>query len=625
MCGITGILHTDANVIDYARLKVMTDIVAHRGPDGEGHWIADNGLVGFGHRRLSIIDLSSDGHQPMHYANKRYTITFNGEIYNYVELRTLLINKGYSFKSNSDTEVLLALYAAEKENCLSFLDGMFAFAIWDNQEQSIFFARDRFGEKPMHYAYVPGKYFVFGSEIKSLWAFGIPKTVNQKMLYRYLIYDNVMNAAAPSETFYEGVYRVSPGYYGKIFASDLKLRFMKYWDINYSEISYGITETEAENTFRELFLRSVQRRLRSDVALGSSLSGGLDSSLVVCAIDNLKGHDQSYATFSARFPGFNRDEGEYMQYVIDSANVVPYFVYPNEKDMISSLDKLCFHQEEPFGSSSIFVQYEVMKLAKEKGVTVLMDGQGADEILAGYHSYFYSYFEELRKSNYDSYRMQVQKYRSLHKDNDVNGRIYNPGTFSWLKDQVPYFLTDTAKSFRISRQQRKSPFLNRDFYNSFREEKSDLKKQDTLNADLYKSTMGKDLEVLLRYADRNSMAHSREVRLPFLSHELVEFLFKLPAKFKIKDGWTKYIMRSAFKDMLPPKIAWRKDKIGYEPPQQKWLSQDFVKDIVYDYKQKLIREKILDLSILNDNSSKMCDHYGLYDGNWKILMLGKIL
>ncbi|MEO6706158.1 MAG: asparagine synthase (glutamine-hydrolyzing), partial [Ginsengibacter sp.] len=364
MCGIAGIISKDPNDVTIERLKKMTDTIHYRGPDGEGHWINSDKNIGFGHRRLSIIDLSHEAAQPMHYLG-RYSIVFNGEIYNYIELKEILVKQGYTFITSSDTEVLMALYDRDKEDCLQLLDGMFSFVIYDDKNKEIFIARDRFGEKPFFYNYVPGKYFIFGSEMKALWAAGIEKKVNNRMLYNYLSFGSLQNRGDLSETFFENIIRLPHAHYLKIDAKNLSLKSKEYWKIDPAKINGSIKPEEAFQQFNELFYTSVNRRLRSDVAVGSSLSGGLDSSLIVCVIDEMLNqhkteHSFTQKTFSARFPGFIRDEGNYMNMVAEATQVEPHFVFPTDENILEDIEKVAFHQEEPFGGASILVQYEVM-------------------------------------------------------------------------------------------------------------------------------------------------------------------------------------------------------------------------------------------------------------------------
>lgn len=623
MCGIAGIISLNKNEVTHQRLKAMTDIIAFRGPDGEGQWISDNGNVGFGHRRLSIIDLSNHADQPMHYLG-RYTIVFNGEIYNYIELKESLCKQGYTFKSQSDTEVLMALYDREKENCLQSLDGMFSFVIYDKERNEIFAARDRFGEKPFYYSYEPGSHFLFGSEMKTLWAAGLNKEVDSKMLFSFLRYGEVQNHQDASETFYNNCTNLPHSHYIKLSVAHCSFSIKKYYDIDFSNINYSITEEKAKETFRELFYLSVSRRLRSDVAVGSSLSGGLDSSLVVCAIDELKkGTQQKQNTFSAVFPGFIKDERKYMDYVIDKTNVSPHFVTPNDEGLINDLDKLYWHQEEPFGSSSIYVQYCVMQLAKENKVTVLLDGQGADEYLAGYHSYFNQFFTDLRTNHPAKYQFQYDEYLQLQKGNVINGVIKKDLKYI-VRSRIPGILKPAKNALDYYNQKKFSFFSKEFFHDHFANNSIPEYNFKELNSVLYQSIFKGGLQTLLRYSDRNSMSQSREVRLPFLSHELVDFVFSLPPYFKINQGWTKWIMRSAFDHLLPKEITWRKDKIGYEAPQKNWFENEKVKGRINESKRKLYDHNIISkkeyerkIDSINFSDKK--------DKTWQVLMAANLL
>jgi asparagine synthase (glutamine-hydrolysing) len=595
MCGIAGIVSVNTNDVTLDRVKKMTDSISHRGPDGEGHWISDDGRVALGHRRLSIIDLSEHANQPMHFA-ERYTIVFNGEIYNYIELRESLKKEGYVFRTSSDTEVLMALYDRDKENCLQWLDGMFAFAVYDSKEHKLFCARDRFGEKPFHYHLQEGKSFLFGSEMKELWAAGLDRKYNHAMLFNYLQSGYNQNPQSVSDTFFSNIQRLEHSHYLIIDTCTLKVVKKKYWDIdlaNQSDISF---ET-ATDRFKELFLQSVSRRLRSDVPVGSSLSGGLDSSAVVCAIDLLNSDKTIHQkTFSAQFPGFEKDESYYQQLVIDQTHADAYFTFPNADTMLNELDKVFWHQEEPFGSASILAQYEVFKLAKQQQVTVMLDGQGADEILAGYHFYYQYFFLELEKQK-GLFSSQWKEYIQLHADNPVNP-LFRKDIKYKLRQQFPSLFTLLRTGKKMLK--RNNGFFTDDFYaQEGKNEYSPVSHFTSLNGMLRQSCLGGGLQELLRYADRNSMAHSREVRLPFLSHELVEFVFSLPATFKMNNGWTKYVMRKSLETTLPKEITWRKDKIGYEPPQKKWLQSPEVKEIIQESRRTLVSEGILNNQILN--------------------------
>ena len=593
MCGIAGILNHQ-KTISIVDLKRMTDVIHHRGPDGEGQWINSDSSVGLGHRRLAILDLSENGHQPMHFGNNRFTITFNGEIYNYEELKKSPHLANISFRSDSDTEVLVALYAKLGASCLGLLEGMFSFAIWDEQEKQLFCARDRFGEKPFYFAYETGAHFVFGSEIKQLFEWGIKKEANDALLFQYLQNNNILHdPTRPDLTFYKNVFSLEPAHF-MVIDSNLNLTKKRYWDLDIDIENTSITLTEAAEKFYELFERSVKMRLRSDVPVGSSLSGGLDSSAIVCMVDKLtKNETIDRKTFSARFPNFARDEGKFMHYVVERTNVEPHYTFPTAALFSQEFNRLCYHQEEPFNGPSAFAQWEVMKLAKSQNVTVLLDGQGADESLAGYHYYYETYLKELQLKESEKYFIELAAYRDFHNPYYLKEQTELPlGTKEKLKSLLrPAY----RKLFPLPQEKTylSTDFLNTDFIRQFDNTVVLQGHQGGLKEQLYVNNCVIGLNNLLRFADRNSMAFSREMRLPFLDHHLVEFVFSLPNEFKIHEGWTKYVMRIAMEDLLPPEITWRKDKIGYEPPFREWMQDTDVKDAVADALKNMEQQGIV--------------------------------
>ncbi len=613
MCGIAGIVSKERSSAE--RVKRMTDAMAHRGPDGDGFWQNEEGNVLLGHRRLSIIDLSYKGKQPMHYQN-RYTITFNGEIYNYLELKSDLEAEGYTFVSDTDTEVLLALYSKYKEQCLTMLDGMFAFVIYDASEKKIFGARDRFGEKPFYYRYSSNREFTFASEIKALLTPATGNEVNNRMLANFLTSNyRINNPQDMRDTFYRDIFKLPSACYF-ILNSALDLKITEYWKVNLSATNAGITFEEAKEEFRYLFAQSVSHRLRSDVPVGSSLSGGLDSSSIVCQINALN-QDRSIHqnTFSARFKDFNKDEGNFIQQVNDKTRASYHFTWPDEQGFINDFDDLLYYQDEPFPSASIYAQYCVMKKAKEANVTVLLDGQGADEILAGYEYYLQTYLNGLKQNQATNYQVE---YQSIIANNAnfipaLPVSVATSGTS--LKSLVKNTIRPLYKAINPEKyatvQSRPTGLLTDAFLESLdRDWKYTYSyKTDDLKAHLWHSVKYDNLEDLLRFSDRNSMAHSREVRLPFLNTKLVEFLFTLPVEFLIQKGWTKYILRESLQDLLPKEIAWRKDKIGYEPPQKKWLQNPVFVSKIQERKEYLIKK-----GIINKEFTFTEDH------DWSILM-----
>ena len=604
MCGIAGIISTP--IADTQKVKAdlhrMTDAIAHRGPDGEGFWINENEQVALGHRRLKIIDLSDKAAQPMHYGNcssatggvmgtHHYTITYNGEIYNYPELRNELSSIGYQFKTQSDTEVILAAYDYWKADCLLHFDGMFAFALWDEKKQQLFCAKDRFGEKPFYF-YDDGKQFLFASEMKALWAAGVPKQINNEQLLNYLTIGLVQNVARPDETFFKNIYSLQPGHHLTIKLPGLAMELARYWDLDKETTDLNISETEAIEKFSFLLQQSVSRRLRSDVKLGTSLSGGLDSSTIAGMCSLLTTHGSRFTSFSAVFPGFEKDESQFINDVVEKFRLENFKVTPTAQQLLTDFDKLMYHQEEPFQSLSIYAQYKVYELAKQHGTTVILDGQGADETLAGYHKYYHWYWQQLLHSGQWSL---VNKEISAARKLGVNE--------AWgFKNRLAAFMPERAAKAlerKALKQQARHPFLNPDFLAEGPKGNAIHKPVVTkLNDILYHDTCQLGLQELLRYADRNSMAHGREVRLPFLSHELVQFVFSLPSHFKIKDGWTKWILRKCMSEALPQSIVWRKDKIGYEPPQKQWMQHKAMQNRIMDSRKKLVDERILKPEIM---------------------------
>lgn len=597
MCGIAGIwnLSSDFN-LNEKYLPLMTTAIAHRGPDGEGFWHSTHNGVSLGHRRLSIIDLSSHASQPMHFMD-RFVISFNGEIYNYLELKERLIVKGYVFQTSSDTEVVLAAYAEWNEKCLLEFDGMFAFAIYDKEKKELFCARDRFGEKPFFYSFY-NNCFVFASEIKALHAFGVPKVVNDKLLYNYFVYDLVEDPTDQEQTFYSNILKLKSSH---CFYYDGKqeIKQNQYWKINTDATNQHLDIKAATQKFRSLLETSVARRLRSDVELGSSLSGGLDSSSVVALVSKFS---KSNHTFSARFPGFAKDEGNYIDLVKTKFKTNHHNVVVNETDFINSIDKLVWHQEEPFQTGSIFAQWCVYKEARKHNITVMLDGQGADEYLCGYDKDFIFYLKEIYKNKDLS-----ETFTKLVKLN------HNYDLTMTLKDKLfvsfPAFYRALAKlkhSFGVQFPQG----ISRDYFKAYSNSSPPFTDFADLKSMLKYEMSNQGLEKLLKFADRNSMAHSVEVRLPFLYHELVEFMFTLKSSIFLENGWSKAVLRNSMESELPPEILWRKDKVGFEAPHEVWLKDQRLIEAFHE-SEKFMKSR----GIITEG----------YANKWKILIAYKFL
>jgi asparagine synthase (glutamine-hydrolysing) len=595
MCGIAGILSLDKKAIQIEVLQKMGAAIAHRGPDGEGFFINPGQTAGLAHRRLAIIDLSEKAAQPLHYRN-RYTIIHNGEIYNYIELKSVLKKLGHVFQTETDTEVVVAAYAQYKESCLDYFDGMFAFAIWDDETQNLFIARDRFGEKPLYY-YVTENSICFASEMKALWAIGIPAAINHSLMCLYLGLGYTNIPLQPEITFYKNIFSLPPAHFLQVSIAEpqqnnlrLQIEIQQYWDLD--KISTAVvTPEEAIGRFTELFNISLKRRLRSDVAIGTSLSGGLDSSSIVAFLNNMGVN--GLQTFSAIFPGFEKNEEKYIRLVNDRFGINECSIAPNTESFIHDFDQLIRVQEQPFISSSIYAQYKVFELAKNHHTTVLIDGQGADEILAGYLKYAHWYLQELWLFNRKEFADARERLHGV-----VSFRLKNK-LAAWFPAPAANLLEKKAVSQLRWHQSLQQDYTTANFSRLFIH-KPLVKK---LNDILYFNTMQFGLEELLRYADKNAMAQGIEVRLPFLNHELVQFIFSLPATCKIQKGFSKFILRQMVAEKLPDEIVWRKDKIGYETPEKQWLAHPYFRERIRFAKEQLVANGILNKNVLTQAST----------------------
>lgn len=620
MCGIAGIISQDPRLVDETRLRRMADSLQHRGPSGEGYWTDGAGQVGFAHRRLCVIDLSDDARQPLHYLH--YTIIFNGEIYNYRELRSELKSHGYVFFSQSDTEVIPAAFDCWGLSCLNKFDGMFAFALWNEKTGQLILARDRFGEKPLFYFAdyrTRGKFqqLLFASEMKALWAAGVDRDLDGTMMLNYLTLGFVQNPIKKTQTFYSNIRSLAQGHYLVINPEEGRLQVHRWYDPAFSS-GTGLTEEVAVEQFRELLTRSVTRRLRSDVGIGTSLSGGIDSSSIIAVIDGWTGDREEWrnAGFTAAFPGFEKDETRYSKLVAETFHIRQYLVEPKAADWIRYFKRLMYYQEEPVQSSSVLSQYLVYREAAAQGITVLLDGQGADEIMGGYKKYVHWYLQQLLRSD----RLTFLKERRLLLANHMLEH------WSWRNYAAAFFpdrVSGVLQKKAIQEQQRHS-FIDTAFYAQYRNndtlQKPLVKRLDDL---LYYNTFHFGLPELLRYADRNSMAHSREVRLPFLYHELVEFVFSLPPSYKIRNGFTKWILRKSMEQRLPAAITWRKDKVGFEPPQKAWMAHKDIREMIIEARKKLVQHRVLRPAIL-ETEVKPAGAHDADNFDWRYLCAAEL-
>ena len=590
MCGIAGILNFSSNAISANKLKAMTDSLAHRGPDAEGAFIDQQGQCALGHRRLAIIDLSQAGKQPFLSKDGRFALIFNGEIYNYIELRQMLEKQGDEFVTATDTEVLLKMFMRYGIHCLDHLEGMYAFAIWDKEKKELFCARDRFGEKPFFYCQHEQQ-VLFASEIKALWAAGVLRVVGKRSLYNYLLFGTVRDTNDPSSTFYENIQELPAAHYLKI-TNVGELQVKRYWDLEISHHNTSISFTAAAETFAHLLRQSVKKRLRSDVSVGSSLSGGLDSSVIAGLINQMKPEKQQQTSFSARFKNFEKDEGAYIKEVLKKyPSIKSYEVYPSADSAIRNLEKLLYFQDEPFNSLSISAQFEVMEKASQTGIKVLLDGQGADEYLAGYEPFHEVYLNELRNKDRKIFKLEKEAFEKYYQR-----KFDQPQVSAYLMSNYTGFYRKLAETKRRFTSPSDAYFMgiHPDIVREFQKDSQPVFKPAGFKEHLKYALQSKGLNDLLRYADRNSMANSLEVRLPFLNHQLVEFAMSLPSGFLINQGWTKYLLRRSMEDVLPEKVGWRKTKIGFAPPQKQWLQEKKFLEITEESKSRLLKEKVIE-------------------------------
>lgn len=550
MCGISGIVAKDGSPVASERIRRITDLVTHRGPDDSGYHF-DRGLA-LGHRRLSILDLSPRGRQPMALGD-RYRITYNGEVYNYLEIKRELEDRGVAFHTTTDSEVVLAAYAAWGPACLTRFNGMWAFAILDREERILFLARDRFGVKPLYYLDDP-RQFVFGSELKQLVALQPRVQANRRMLVEYL---TTHLEGHTDETFFEGVRAVPQGHHLLYSLTRHDWTIQRWYELGVNLEARQFALPEATRELRRLLEDSVRLRLRSDVTVGTCLSGGLDSS-ATSAIASRQYHDAAGRRFRgvhAKSIEARTDESEWAHRTADFAGIDLHVVEPSTADFVASVDEVVYTQEEPFGSPSMFMGWHVFRDARALDCRVMLNGQGGDEVLLGYERYYAAILGGL-----SPFRFLPEAWRQAR-----NSRL----GFAELLQYYAYF---TNPDLRIRRLKARSPLrrevLDAHDFGFVRESARSFRSVEDLQR--YEiSTL--QLPHLLRYEDRNSMRHSVETRLPFLDYRLVEAAVSMPTDLKIHGGWTKYVLRIAVEDLLPADVVWRKNKLGFEAPERTWI------------------------------------------------------
>lgn len=630
MCGISGFISRLPQPA--ALIGRMTNSIRHRGPDDEGFMLVEKSgcaplvlggsdtpadafqaslvyaptaklsqyaevpvMLALGHRRLSIVDLSPSGHQPMCTADQRYWIVYNGEVYNHLELRLELEQLGISFVSNSDTEVILQAYNVWGGACLSRFNGMFAFLIYDSAQNVLFAARDRFGVKPLYYQ-ISEAGIGFASEIKQFTVLsGWGARMNGQRVYDFLNWGITDHT---DETLFKGVFQLRGG-------QALELRLDDYFSgrnsldsgarlpvVTWYQLkpqTFRGTQSEAAEQFRVKLIDAVKLRLRADVPVGSCLSGGLDSSSIVCIANQLL-HDQDahllQKTFSACADVAKFDERKWIDIVVNATGVEAHYVYPALNGLFADVADITWHQDEPFGSTSIYAQWNVFRLAADNRVKVMLDGQGADEQLAGYHGYFGPHLATLFKSlRWATLIREVKAMRRLH------GYGYATAAAYLASASLPEPIKNALRR-ATGRVSRSPAWLNMNALGCIAENPLlhiGAAGADTVQALSIAQLTASNLQMLLHWEDRDSMAHSIESRVPFLDYRLVEFVLGLPDEYKLSCGVTKRVLRAGMSGILPDAIRDRMDKIGFATPEEIWL-REIAPDLFRERLQMVLTE-----------------------------------
>jgi asparagine synthase (glutamine-hydrolysing) len=530
--------------------------IPHRGPDGSGIFVGRG--VALAHRRLAIIDLSEDGAQPMRSGDGRLVLTYNGEIYNYIEIRDELKSLGVAFRTQSDSEVILAAYAQWGRECVRRFNGMWSFVIYDQDRRRIFGSRDRFGVKPLYYVQTGGM-LVLASEIRQLLPLLPAVRANVRMVTEFLL---TCFSDYEEHTYFDGVRRVPAGHSFSIDLASPSIEFERHYRVAVRPELQELDPADAVSRFRQVFCDAVRLRMRADVRVGTCLSGGVDSSSVAAVASGVyrEATSEPFCAITAVSEQGSNDESEYAQQVVERSGLRWLKTRPTYSEFVECLDDVVRAQEEPFASPSINMQYFVMRTAKEHGIKVLLDGQGGDETLLGYEKYYAAYFAALARRN--GYFQAICGLWACSRNNAhmgvantlkfLVGGLSPRARFAVYRHRHAHVRYDGQIPWFMSA-------LGREIANDFGLQLLEIEHTN--------------LPVLLRYEDKNSMAHSIETRLPFLDYRVVETALSLPIECKMRSGWTKWVLREAIGDYLPREIAWRRNKMGFEAPERLWLAR----------------------------------------------------
>ncbi|WP_228237527.1 asparagine synthase (glutamine-hydrolyzing) [Allomuricauda sp. M10] len=549
MCGILGTVPAT----EHSHFKGALDTLTHRGPDSFGIENIDD-EVSLGHRRLSILDISENGHQPMFHESRRYAVIFNGEIYNFLEIQKELENLGHRFRSTSDTEVLLKAYIQWGEECVLKFNGMWALAIWDTETKRLFMSRDRYGKKPLFYAQVDGK-FIFASEMKAIFPFMDRLEVSDDFNW---MKKNVFFYEATEKCLIKGIKRFPAGHSGHF--ENGKLSLYRYWNTLDHLVEVPKSYEEQVEVFRELFMDSCKLRMRSDVTIGTALSGGLDSSATIAAMANLAKNNNSYSNdwqhaFVATFPGTPLDESHYAKMVTDHLGIGATYVKIDPLEHWGKLEEYFYLFEDLYITSPL-PMVMLYGAVKRNGVTVTLDGHGADELLSGYQ-------QGTLESLWDA-RFNLRNTKDILNiyQGSINEDEVQYDREGKLKVYLDYMARKTGKKILG----KKMPSIDNGHPN--------FNKLDNLSQYLYSMFHENIMPTLLRNYDRYAMINGVEIRMPFMDHRIVSFLNSVPYSTKIGNGYTKRIVRDALDPFLPKEVTWRKSKVGFSSPIVDWMQNE---------------------------------------------------
>lgn len=595
MCGIAGLVYKNPSYkAEIGEVKKMTDAIAHRGPDGEGQWAENN--IALGHRRLSIIDLDNRSNQPMISGCKNYVIIFNGEIYNYLEIKEELQRQGVEFSTESDTEVIIEAYKYYGKQCFEQFNGMWALCIYDKKKKELIFSRDRFGIKPLYI--LENQYVLaFASEVKGiLTAFPEENIQDNVMLYRFLA--GTVNEDVDEHSYYKNIKIFPRATYMVYGLNDYSRTYIKYWNVD-EELFYEkwVKGKNPIKQFRNLFNDSIRLRLRSDVEIGACLSGGIDSSAIVgCALNQNHG---SIHTFTSVYKDKECDEREYAECVNQSCHTNSHYIEPDEEEKFFEeyIQRINYYHDGPVRGASLYSQYMVMKEAS-KYVKVVLDGQGADELFAGYIRYYSSYISDL--INQHNLRGRIKAINLLIIVKNKWPKLLNSIATNQIVDLLGIynsFMFTNSISDKIENMYHGCKMFSDNFMHSVEEKyKADnIRLSSELNTRLCMDIITNAIPGLLHNEDSNSMAFSIESRVPFLDYRLVEFSLALNAKYKIRRKYTKWIVREGCKKYIPRKVRKRTDKMGFPAPFARWLingeSAENIKEIIMAFAERDIVPK----------------------------------